>query len=355
MKSRMRRLLFLVLGGLLATAAFAEDSEDLDTEPDAGEEELDEEALEAELLREIAEEEAREEAERLAEEERIRVEEEALLGKIEQNVHAGFQAAEGAEGEAGGRKKGSENTELSAFQETMITTGSEISKALLIILGIMFVVRAIQVSYKTLSKRAFLKNVAVPQGRAMEAQQFAEMRLQSEADQDISYTTYKSEWKEKRQFYQLLAEVQNKPFQEQKKLLERAFMFRVIAFVKRKQKMSQDEQGLRRAKAMDMCPPAIWDDWEVALGELKEEERAIFGDACKFVQPREKGGFSTRWGGILGDNIKPNRPGANDPRNVFNYGAALANAQTHQQTRMAAMRKRQNPKFQKQAGSAREA
>merc|ERR1719471_2173708 len=129
MKSRMRRLLFLVLGGLLATAAFAEDSEDLDTEPDAGEEELDEEALEAELLREIAEEEAREEAERLAEEERIRLEEEALLGKIEQNVHAGFQAAEGAEGEAdaGGRKKGSENTELSAFQETMITTGSEIS------------------------------------------------------------------------------------------------------------------------------------------------------------------------------------------------------------------------------------
>jgi len=209
-----------------------------DSDPYSLHEEEDSEEV---LLREIEEEEAREEALRAA-----------------------------AIAEAKARSEPLEpGSQLTDFQEQIITTGSGVGKAMLIMLILGFIVKSIEhcISYVK-RKRALAKvKAAISTTKSRSVDEYNDMNPNFDR---LEYVQYNAE-------FRAGSEMDEKIRQGtmDKRVLVQLLQQRAIELLHRRAVLMTNEMSLTRAYKMDMLPLEVWNDFQAAKESLQKEIKTV--------------------------------------------------------------------------------
>ncbi|ETO30388.1 hypothetical protein RFI_06734 [Reticulomyxa filosa] len=160
-------------------------------------------------------------------------------------------------------QNGTMNGQLTTFQEAIVTTGSEVSVILLVVLAILFVIQAIRKAYNHIITQRELEKVdsVLDDGIPVNAEAFTPI---SDLD-PRSYPVYNTNLVEKEEYLKNVAE--NAPITTLKEIL----LKRAIVCIDRVTTIQRDEQGIRKNWSMDMLPRDVWDDFNAAQMTIREE------------------------------------------------------------------------------------
>jgi len=193
------------------------------------------------LLREIEEEEAREEALR-----------EAAI----------------AEATSRGEPVGT-GSQLTDFQEQIITTGSGVGKAMLIMLILGFIVKSIEHCFKYAKRKAALSKVKA----AISSTKSRSVDEYNEKDPNfnrLEYIQYNAEFKAG-------SEMDEKIRQGtvDRRVLIQLLHQRAYELMHRRGVLMRNEMSVTRAYKMDMLPLEVWDDFQAAKESLQKEIKMV--------------------------------------------------------------------------------
>jgi len=200
------------------------------------------EPTDEDLLVELAEEEARENAKR-----------EAALREVEKL-------------KAAGKFRPEMGNQLSEFQLQIISTGSGVGKALLIVLVIAFIVKSIELCINYVKKKMALSQIRTAISKT-KSKSVAEYNENSTSEKDrLTYVKYNAE-------FTVGAEMDEKIRQQcsDKTLLLRLLNQRAIELLKRRTLIMRKDAGITRAYRMDMLPGEVWSDFQAAKENLGRE------------------------------------------------------------------------------------
>lgn len=152
-----------------------------------------------------------------------------------------------------------EEGHLAAFQDKIITTGSEASILLMVLLAILFTVQVIRKMYHYFTLQSQLENVETP------------------VDSTSDAHTYKTTWEEKELY--LLKKKEGADTAVLKDLLVK----RAIKCIKAFRVLEKDDKAICNAWDEDVLPQDIWDDYQDAQEDVDTEILAVVkeGKECK--------------------------------------------------------------------------
>jgi len=230
------------------------------------------EELEAELKREI-------EAELAA-----KAAQEAALNATNA-MNSSIENASTIIGDSGSQFVG--GAQLTTFQDNIITTGSDVSILLMVLLLILFIVQMIRKTYQHFTLQSQLQQVANPidKGTAMAAENLNPMNPEYS---HTAFAVYNTEFEEKKLY--LLKKGEGAPLSVLKELL----LKRAIKCIEKARTIQRDGQGIRKNWNQDLLPREVWHDFQAAQRNLNTEIESVVKEnkECRF-----------NWGPKHNDNI----------------------------------------------------
>jgi len=216
--------------------------QDAASEEDSDPYSLHEEEVSAEvLLREIEEEEAREEALREAAMSEAKIRGEPL--------------------EPG--------SQLTDFQEQIITTGSGVGKAMLIMLILAFIVKSIEHCLTYMKRKSALAKVKA----AISATKSRSVDEYNEKDPNfnrLEYIHYNAEFKAGSEMDEMIRQGT-----VERRVLLQLLNQRAYELMHRRGVLMRNEMSVTRAYKMDMLPLEVWDDFQAAKESLQKEIKMV--------------------------------------------------------------------------------
>jgi len=160
-------------------------------------------------------------------------------------------------------------SQLTDFQEQIITTGSGVGKAMLLLLVIAFIVKSIEHCFRYAKRKAALAKVKA----AISSTKSRSVDEYNEADPNfnrLEYIKYNSEFK-------AAAEMDEKIRQGmmEKRVLVRLLGQRAYELMHRRAVLMTNEMSVTRAYKMDMLPLEVWSDFQAAKEALQKEIKTV--------------------------------------------------------------------------------
>jgi len=193
------------------------------------------------LLREIAEEEAREEAIR-----------EAAI----------------AEAKIRGEPLGL-GSQLTDFQEQIITTGSGVGKAMLIMLVLGFIVKSIEHCFTYVKRKAALRKVKTAIS-STKSRSVDEYNQQDPNFDRLEYIHYNAEFKAGSEMDEKIRQGS-----VDRRVLIQLLHQRAFELMHRRAVLMSNEMSVTRAYKMDMLPLEVWNDFQAAKESLHKEVKMV--------------------------------------------------------------------------------
>jgi len=196
--------------------------------------------------------------------------EEVLLREIEEEEAREQALREAAIAEAKARSEPLEpGSQLTDFQEQIITTGSGVGKAMLIMLILGFIVKSIEhcISYVK-RKRALAKvKAAISTTKSRSVDEYNDMNPNFDR---LEYVQYNAE-------FRAGSEMDEKIRQGtmDKRVLVQLLQQRAIELLHRRAVLMTNEMSLTRAYKMDMLPLEVWNDFQAAKESLQKEIKTV--------------------------------------------------------------------------------
>jgi len=147
--------------------------------------------------------------------------------------------------------------QLTTFQDSVITTGSDVSVLLMVILAILFIVQMIRKTYKHFSLQSLLQKVHNPLDdcKPMRAENLTPLNPEYNHK---SYAVYNTEFQH-RSVYMAKQKEGAPP-----SVLKDILLKRAVQCVERARAMQRDGVGIRKNWNMDLLPRDVWDDFNAA-------------------------------------------------------------------------------------------
>lgn len=194
---------------------------------------------------------------------------EVLLAEILAEEEAEIEAekvrleAEEAARKAAGIKAGPIPGQLSAFQQTIITTGSGVGYSLLVVLSILFVIKCMEHIYNFFQRRTKLAKVR----KALDMTKHTSIEDYTSNDPDrLKYVKYDSEFSVGQEMDARIRE----GFRD-RNALRLMLQERALEVVKRRFLLMREEQSVHRGYQMDLVPLEVWNDFLSAKEHLGQE------------------------------------------------------------------------------------
>jgi len=169
---------------------------------------------------------------------------------------------------------------VSEFQMQLITTGSGVGYALLVVLAFLFIVRCIEIVYKFFQRRRKLALVR----KALDTTTQTSIENYTAGDPDrLSYVKYNSE-------FMVATEMDEKlraGFRD-RGVLTALLRDRALELIKRRVLLMQEEQSVHRGYQMDLIPMEVWNDFLAAKESLGQEFSKVRILCDKLQVPWEK-------------------------------------------------------------------
>jgi len=194
---------------------------------------------------------------------------EVLLAEILAEEEAEIEAekvrleAEEEARKAAGIKAGPKPGQLSAFQQTIITTGSGVGYSLLVVLSILFVIKCMEHIYNFFQRKSKLAKVR----KALHMTQATSIEDYTSNDPDrLKYVKYDSEFTVGKEMDAKIRE----GFRD-RNALRSMLQERALEVVKRRFLLMREEQSVHRGYQMDLVPLEVWNDFLSAKEHLGQE------------------------------------------------------------------------------------
>jgi len=196
--------------------------------------------------------------------------EEVLLREIEEEEAREEAIREAAIAEAKNRGTPLEpGSQLTDFQEQIITTGSGVGKAMLIMLVLGFIVKSIEHCFLYAKRKKALAKVkrAISSTKSRSVDEYDEMDPNFDR---LEYIQYNAEFK-------AASEMDEKIRQGtvEKRVLTQLLYQRAYEVIHRRAVLMTNEMSVTRAYKMDMLPLEVWNDFQAAKESLQKEVRMI--------------------------------------------------------------------------------
>lgn len=196
--------------------------------------------------------------------------EEVLLREIEEEEAREEAIREAAIAEAKTRSEPLEpGSQLTDFQEQIITTGSGVGKAMLILLILGFIVKSIEHCVTYMKRKAALSKVraAISSTKSRSVDEYNEMNPNFDR---LEYIQYNAEFKAG-------SEMDEKIRQGtvDKRVLVQLLHQRAFELMHRRGVLMTNEMSLTRAYKMDMLPLEVWNDFQAAKESLQKEIKMV--------------------------------------------------------------------------------
>lgn len=177
--------------------------------------------------------------------------------------------------------------QLTTFQDNIITTGSDVSILLMVLLLILFIVQMIRKTYQHFTHQSLLRTVENPldSARPMSAENLNPMNPNYSHS---VYAVYNTEFEERKLY--LLKKGEGAPRQ----VLQELLLKRAIKCIEKARAIQRDGQGIRKNWNMDLLPREVWHDYQAAQRNLNLEIENV-------VQESKASQF--QWGPKHRDNI----------------------------------------------------
>jgi len=196
---------------------------------------------------------------------------EALLREIEEEEarEEALREAAIADANARGETLGTGGAQLTDFQEQIITTGSGVGKAMLVLLIIAFVMKFITICYNYLKRKAAL-------GRIKSAISTTKSRSVDEYDPNnpnfdrMEYIQYNAEFRTA-----VLMDEKIEEGKTDKRALTQLLHQRALEVLHRRAMLMRNEQYVAKSYEMNILPLEVWNDFQDAKESLQEEFRKL--------------------------------------------------------------------------------
>jgi len=195
---------------------------------------------------------------------------EILLREIEEEEAREEAIREAAIAEAKIRGEPLEpGSQLTDFQEQIITTGSGVGKAMLIMLILGFIVKSIEHCYTYAKRKAALRKVksAISSTKSRSVDEYNQ---QDPNFDRLEYIHYNAEFK-------AASEMDEKIRQGtvEKRVLLQLLNQRAYELMNRRAVLMSNEMSVTRAYKMDMLPLEVWNDFQGAKESLQKEVKMV--------------------------------------------------------------------------------
>jgi len=199
-------------------------------------------------------------------------------------------------------------SQLTDFQEQIITTGSGVGKALLIILIIAFILKIIEIFLSYMKRKAALLRVksAISSTKQRSVDEYDP---QNPNFKRMEYVEYNAEFK--------TAVIMDEKIRQgniNKRSLLEMLHKRTYEFLHRRVMLQKNEYAVTRAYKIDMLPIEVWHDFEAAKESLQLEMAKVKMLAEKFGVPLKillESAQAKVWANTMRNskrNSKPNTP-----------------------------------------------
>jgi len=265
------------------------------------------------LLREIEEEEAREEAIR-----------EAAL----------------AEAKIRGEPLGP-GSQLTDFQEQIITTGSGVGKAMLIMLVLGFIVKSIEHCFTYAKRKAALRKVKTAIS-STKSRSIDEYNQQDPNFDRLEYIHYNAEFKAG-------SEMDEKIRQGtcDRRVLTQLLHQRAFELIHRRAVLMTNEMSVTRAYKMDMLPLEVWNDFQAAKESLHKEVKMV-----QYLSHNLGVDFKKLMDATARNMKSRKKPGSLLRNNLLKKKQAFQNKRTPKKVQQAQRTKQQSSKKSKVSGKS---
>lgn len=158
--------------------------------------------------------------------------------------------------------------QLTTFQDSVITTGSDVSILLMVILAILFIVQMIRKTYKHFTLQSMLQKVHNPLDdcKPMRAENLTPLNPEYTHQ---SYAVYNTEFQH-RSLYMAKTKEGAPP-----SVLKDILLKRATQCVERARAMQRDGVGIRKNWNMDLLPRDVWDDFNAAQKNVQAEVECV--------------------------------------------------------------------------------
>eukprot|EP00484_Ammonia_sp_Unknown_P030901 CAMPEP_0197024744 /NCGR_PEP_ID=MMETSP1384-20130603/5245_1 /TAXON_ID=29189 /ORGANISM="Ammonia sp." /LENGTH=362 /DNA_ID=CAMNT_0042453183 /DNA_START=116 /DNA_END=1204 /DNA_ORIENTATION=+ len=207
--------------------------------------------------------------------------------------------------------------ELTTFQENIITTGSDVSVLLMIILVILFIIQFVRKSYNYFTLQSKIRQVANPLDAAKPIAAENLTPINPRYDH-TAYAVYNTEFEDRSTYLQ--KESQGAP----PSVLKEILLKRAIKCIEKARVLQRDGVGIRKNWNMDLLPRDVWDDYNSAQRNLQAEIECVV---------QENNRFQFNWGQPHGVNV------FSKARDEYDRKMSIMNNVLHQ--RMQQQRQRQ--------------
>jgi len=196
-----------------------------------------------------------------------------------ENASSNLGGSDGSQFDGGGH--------LTTFQDNIITTGSDVSILLMVLLLVLFIVQMIRKTYQHFTLQSQLGRVENPidTARPMAVET---MNPMNPSYTRTAYAVYNTEFEERKLY--LLKKGEGAPISVLKELLIK----RAIKCIEKARAMQRDGQGIRKTWNMDLLPREVWLDYQAAQRNLNVEIENVV---------QESKGLQLNWGPKHKDNI----------------------------------------------------
>merc|ERR1719245_274111 len=169
--------------------------------------------------------------------------------------------------------------QLTPFIEQIITTGSGVSKAMLLVLVIAFIVKCFEHIVNYIKRKRALSKVksAISTTRAKAVDEYDEGNPNFDR---LSYVQYNAEFKAANEMDEMIRQGINSTTDKRK--IMQLLNQRAFELMQRRALLMRNEQSVTRAYRMDMLPLEVWNDFQAAKESLQLEMQKMQFLCAKF-------------------------------------------------------------------------
>jgi len=175
-------------------------------------------------------------------------------------------------------------SQLTRFQDRIITTGSSVSIILLILLSILFMIQAIRKLYNHFLVEYLINKTdnALEEGIQQTVEDMTDFKNEFNPK---NYTIYNAAFKERDEYLNKLEEYNTTKNITLVKQLQELLLRRAIRVIERVSALQHDAPGIRKSWQADLLPREVWDDFNAAHTNVNYEAEDV-------QKENEKHGFN---------------------------------------------------------------
>eukprot|EP01083_Nonionella_stella_P154219 496619_1 len=213
--------------------------------------------------------------------------------------------------------------QLTTFQDNIITTGSDVSILLMVILLLLFVIQMIRKTYNYFTFQSKIQSVVNPldDAKPMAAENLTPINPHYDHK---SYAVYNTEFEHRKTYLQKQAEG------AQPSILKQILLDRAVQCIQKARAMQRDGVGIRKNWNMDLLPRDVWEDFNAAQRNIQAEVECVV---------RENQRFQFNWGVPHKNNI------FSKAKEIHERNMMVQNKAFHQKMQQLKERQTQNQKY----------